>query len=63
VRTFNTLKNFLHFNRTDDGKLFVDGVQVVGKDLMAVNGVVHIIDEILLPEEGKLDKYTNNNRH
>lgn len=51
VRTFNTLKNFLHFNRTDDGKLFVDGVQVVGKDLMAVNGVVHIIDEILLPEE------------
>lgn len=32
-----------------DGKVFVNGTQVVTADIVASNGVIHIIDSVLLP--------------
>lgn len=32
-----------------DGKVFVDGAQVVTADVKATNGVIHVIDTVLLP--------------
>ena len=32
------------------GKVFVDGAQVVMTDVMAANGVIHVIDTVILPE-------------
>lgn len=32
-----------------DGKVFVNGVQVVQADVAASNGVIHVIDQVLLP--------------
>ena len=32
-----------------DGKVFVDGAQVMTADIHASNGVIHIIDSVLLP--------------
>ncbi|MGH1440348.1 MAG: fasciclin domain-containing protein [Cellvibrionaceae bacterium] len=33
-----------------DGKVFVDGAQVVTTDIKASNGVIHVIDAVILPK-------------
>jgi uncharacterized surface protein with fasciclin (FAS1) repeats len=35
--------------RTMSGKVMVDGATVVQADVMATNGVIHVIDEVILP--------------
>jgi transforming growth factor-beta-induced protein len=32
-----------------DGKVYVNGTQVVTADIQASNGVIHVIDAVLLP--------------
>lgn len=36
-------------NITTDGGVKVDGAKVVGTDVMASNGVIHVVDTVLLP--------------
>jgi len=50
VRTPNVLDSFVTLSRDESGKLFVNGVQLVTRDIMATNGVVHIIDGVLVPD-------------
>ncbi len=33
-----------------DGKVMVGGAQVVKTDIMATNGVIHVIDSVMMPE-------------
>ncbi|GAB1264179.1 fasciclin domain-containing protein [Aurantivibrio infirmus] len=33
-----------------DGKVFVDGAQVVMTDIKTSNGVIHVIDSVIMPE-------------
>lgn len=33
-----------------DGKVFVDGAQVIATDIAASNGVIHVIDSVILPK-------------
>ena len=33
-----------------DGKVYVDGTQVVATDIKASNGVIHVIDAVILPK-------------
>jgi len=47
----NILNHRLNVKRNPDEKLFVDGAQVLETDVMATNGVIHIIDDLLIPEE------------
>jgi transforming growth factor-beta-induced protein len=35
----------------DDGKVFVDGAQVIITDIEAANGVIHVIDAVIIPAE------------
>jgi len=35
--------------KIDDGKVMVNNSQVVGADVMASNGIIHVIDAVLLP--------------
>ena len=37
---------------TADGKVMVDGATVVAADVVASNGVIHVIDSVILPPEG-----------
>lgn len=46
----------------EEDKMFVNDIQVADKDLLAANGVVHVLDEVLIPEEAEsitkiLDEY------
>jgi len=36
--------------RMKDGKVFVDDAEVIKADVNASNGVVHVIDEVIMPE-------------
>jgi uncharacterized surface protein with fasciclin (FAS1) repeats len=36
-----------------DGKVFVDGAQVVTTDIVTSNGVIHVIDSVILPKSDK----------
>ena len=33
-----------------DGKVFVDGAQVVTTDIVTTNGVIHVIDTVIMPK-------------
>ena len=33
-----------------DGKVYVDGAQVVKTDIHCTNGVIHVIDSVILPQ-------------
>ena len=33
-----------------DGKVFVDGAQVIATDIAASNGVIHVLDNVILPK-------------
>ncbi len=35
--------------KVEDGKVFVDGAQVVATDIETSNGVIHVIDSVILP--------------
>jgi uncharacterized surface protein with fasciclin (FAS1) repeats len=39
--------------RVVDGKVLVNGATVVSADVAASNGVIHVIDTVLLPSSGK----------
>lgn len=51
ARTVNKLDRYANLTRSEDNKLFLDGAQIIQSDIMATNGVLHIIDEVLVPEE------------
>ena len=54
AKTMNSLQNFIAIERTKLAKqhLTIDGVaEIVDPDCMAANGVVHVVDRILLPAE------------
>jgi uncharacterized surface protein with fasciclin (FAS1) repeats len=36
--------------KVEDGKVFINNSQVTTADVMASNGVIHIIDTVLIPE-------------
>ena len=55
VKSENELGHYLNLTRTDTDHLMVNDAEVIIKDIMATNGVVHVIDTVLLPDEGKKD--------
>jgi len=38
--------------RIEDGNVFINDSQVIITDIVADNGVIHVIDAVLLPPEG-----------
>lgn len=51
AHTMNELGHYLNISRSADDKIFVHGAQVTQRDVMATNGVMHVIDEVIVPQE------------
>ena len=37
----------------EEGNFFVEGIKVILKDVMGTNGVIHIIDDVIIPETAR----------
>ena len=37
----------------EEGNFFVEGIKVILKDVMGTNGVIHIIDDVIVPETAR----------
>lgn len=48
------MNKFVNLTKEADDKIFVNGAQAVETDVMATNGVLYVIDDVLVPDEGKL---------
>lgn len=53
ARSTSLLGTSLLLERDLEGKLYVNGKQVITRDVMASNGVLHIIDGVLIPENAR----------
>uniref|UniRef100_A0A0K2U317 Midline fasciclinlike [Tribolium castaneum] n=1 Tax=Lepeophtheirus salmonis TaxID=72036 RepID=A0A0K2U317_LEPSM len=54
ARTVNTLGKYLMLNKEDDMELTVQDIPVFVNDIIGTNGVLHAIEEFLIPESSKL---------
>lgn len=52
VQTLNGAN--VYVTRNQDGSVFINGTQVILADVNAVNGVIHVIDRILIPPTGNI---------
>ena len=48
--------------KVEDGKAFINGAQIVITDIKAKNGVVHVIDTVILPGQTIVDVAVNDGR-
>ena len=54
MRTVNLLDRYVNLTRSTDDKVFVEeSAQLIIKDLMGTNGVLHIIDKVIIPDACK----------
>ena len=49
AKTNNLLSSLLLLSRSESGEVMVEGSKMIIKDMMATNGVVHLIDKVLVP--------------
>jgi len=53
ARTNNMLGELMLLERTSKDTVSVDGVELVMRDIMATNGVIHVIDDVIIPSAAK----------
>lgn len=55
VKTNNQLSSLLLLARSEAGEVTVDGARLEVRDVMATNGVIHLIDRVLIPDSAKVN--------
>ena len=40
-------------DQDEEGNFYVEGIKVILKDVMGTNGVIHIIDDVIIPETAR----------
>jgi len=53
ARSTTLLGSSLLLENDLEGKLYVNGKQVITRDIVASNGVLHVIDGVLVPENAR----------
>ena len=57
-----TVQGFPVEIKSDMGKVYIDGAQVIAADVKASNGVIHVIDSVLIPADDIVDTAVNDGR-
>ena len=53
ARTLNQRGKHVVFNRDEEDVLTVEDVRVAVRDVMGTNGVLHVVEEVLVPESAR----------
>jgi len=53
AKTVNSLGKHVILDRTDEGDLTVEGVHVATTDVMTSNGVLHVVDNVIVPDAAR----------
>ena len=53
ARTNNLLGDLVLLERDDKDSLTVEGIELVMSDIMATNGVIHVVSDIIIPNAAK----------
>ncbi len=53
ARTLNQRGKHVVFNRDEEDVLTVEDVEVTVRDVMGTNGVLHVVEEVLVPESAR----------
>ena len=55
VKAHTVLPSLLHLTSGSEGEVMVEGARLVTRDVMATNGVVHLIDRVMVPPSAKVN--------
>merc|ERR1712241_764006 len=53
AKTMNINEKYIILERNEEDELYVDEATIVTRDIMGTNGVIHIIDKVLIPEAAR----------
>jgi transforming growth factor-beta-induced protein len=53
AKTLNLLDKYMILERKEDDSLLVEGKRIEMKDIVATNGVIQVIEEVLIPESAR----------
>lgn len=53
AKTNNLLGKFMVLDRDDDGNVMIEGKKIIIRDIMGTNGVIHVIDDVIVPESAR----------
>jgi len=53
VQVTNSVNERMELTRDENGKVFVEERELVTKDIIATNGVIHVIESVILPKSAK----------
>jgi transforming growth factor-beta-induced protein len=49
AKTVNAMNKYVIIERNDEDEIIIDTAQVVSRDIMGTNGVIHVISDVLIP--------------
>jgi transforming growth factor-beta-induced protein len=53
AKTNNMLGKYIVMNRNEDGEVMVEGKKIIIRDIMGTNGVIHVIEDVIVPESAR----------
>jgi transforming growth factor-beta-induced protein len=53
AKTNNLLDRYVVLDRDEEGNVLVEGVQLIVRDIMGTNGVIHVIEDVLIPDSAR----------
>jgi transforming growth factor-beta-induced protein len=53
AKTVNALNKYVVLEKDEQDNILVEGVKLLMVDIVASNGVIHVIDEVIVPESAR----------
>jgi len=50
AKSINVMNKYLTLDKDDEDVFTVNGVRIITRDIMATNGVIHVIEEVIVPK-------------